>query len=70
MKTLIENYQKKIEKYDSEIETITQTIRLMRKGEYAAMYFDSVEEAAAERRKIDALRQQLFQVTKDLEDHV
>ena len=70
MKTLIEQYQKKIEKYDSEIKAITEKIRAMRKGYATNMYFDDIEEAATERTKIDALRQQLFQVTKDLEDYV
>jgi hypothetical protein len=70
MKNLIKRYQEKIEKYDLEIKSITKTIRKMRKDEYATMYFDDIEEAVEERSKIVSLRQQLFQVTKDLEDYI
>ena len=68
MKKLIEDYQKKIADYDNQISQITKDIQLMRKGEAPSQYFDDIEEAANERKTIDKLRHQLFQVTKDLEE--
>ena len=67
MKKLIEDYQKRVVDYDNQISQITKDIQLMRKGETPSQYFDGIEEAANERKTIDKLRQQLFQVTKDLE---
>jgi len=70
MKDLIKTYQQKIEGYSTDIRLIIESIALMKQGETPKIYFDDIEEASKKRSKLDALRQQLFQVTKDLEDYL
>lgn len=68
---LIKRYKKELEKYDFQINSTTETIRNLRKeNNPSPLYFDDVNEALDYRQEQSKLRQQLFQVIKDLEDYV